>query len=304
MLNFKKIAAVVLSIIMTFSFSIFASAASTDTAANLTTSYDNSGQFLQVTLSTTNAVAGIKGTFTYDATAVQLLPDSTTFDDINVTDNTVANSLNCSAGSVAFVLLGDVTNGSTKWVTFKFTVLKTATTSFSLNGMSVCNVDEQDVTTTINNNSISVSVEALSTLGAQIRTETTTGTTQDIRFGSKLVRNVSETGEYITVGGTSYKATSCGYLVALTGNLAEGELMVAVKSTNTHVKNKQSTKCYLRTDDYFIYTLVVTGITSANNATQISVRPYVVYDIEGVDYYSYGNQVSKSINDVAAVTYK
>jgi len=289
---------------MIFSFSILANAASTDTNANLTTSYDNLGQYLQVTLSTTNAVAGIKGTFTYDATAVKLLPDSTTFDDDTVTDNTVANSLNCSTNSVTFVLLGDVTTGSTKWVTFKFTIIKTtANAAFSLSDMSVCNVDEHDVTTTINNKSISVSVEALSTLGAQIRSETTTETTQDIRFGSKLVRNDTGTGEYIKIGGTEYKAKSCGYLVALTDNLASGELMT-VGSANTDVKNKQSTNCYLRQTDYFIYTLVVTGITSTDNATQISVRPYVVYDIGGENYYSYGNQVSKSIDDVAAVAYK
>ena len=300
MSNFKKIAAIVLSLIMIFSFSIFASAASTVTDANLTTSYDNSGQFLQVTLSTSNAVAGIQGTFTYDAEAVELLPDSIVFSNA---DNTVDNSLNYSTGSVNFVMVGNVTSGSTEWVTFSFTVLKTADITFGLSNMSVCNVDEQDVTTTINNKTINVSVEALSTLGAQIRSKTIPDAAQDIRFGSKLVRNDTGTGEYIIVGGNTYKAKSCGYLVALTSKLANGEVMT-VGSTNTAVKNKQSTNCYLRESTYFIYTLVVTGITSTNNATQISVRPYVVYNVNGVNYYSYGNQVSKSINDVATVAYK
>ena len=307
MSNSKKIVTIVLSLIMVFNVCIFASATSpTASDVNLTTSYDDFGLYLLVTLSTTNAVAGLKATFTYDATAVELLPNGTTFDDDTVADNTVENSLNCSTNSVTIVLLGNVTSGSTEWVTFKFTVLKTTdNAAFSLSNMSVCNVDEQDVTTTINNKSISVSVEALSTLGAQIRSTTTTGTTQDIRFGSKLVRNVLETGEYITVGGTSYKATSCGYLVALTNKLSTGEMMtVDSKNTNPYVKNKQSTKCFLRQDTYFIYTLVVTGITSANNSTAISVRPYVVYNVNGVPTYSYGAQVSKSVSDVATVAYK
>jgi len=278
-------------------FCVFASAEGTPTNVNLTSSFDDSGQYLQITISTSNAVAGIMGTFTYDDTTVKLIPANTVF---CTSDNTVDNSLKCSENTVDIVLVGDVVDGTTNWITFKFEVLQTANVDFILSNVSACDVDEQDVYTTINNKTINVSVEALSTLGAQVCGETT----NNIRFGSKLVREATDTGEYIVVDGNTYKAKSCGYLVALTSKLASGEQMVAVDSTNTSVKNKQSTKCYLRQDTYFVYTMVITGITDTYKDTQISARPYVIYDVGGVDYYSYGNQVSKSVNEVEEVYYK
>ena len=308
MSNFKKIVSLVLSLVIISSLCVVASAADTDTNIKLTSSFDNDGKYLQVTISTTKAVAGLMGKLTYDADAVKLIPANTVFcvkDSPANTDNTVADSLKCNADSVDLVLVGDVAVGTTDWATFQFEVLKTDNVEFVLDNVTACNVDDQDVSVTISNKSMNVSVEALATLGAQIRQATSTETIHDMRFGSKLVREDTGTSEYIMVNGTSYKAKSCGYLVALTSKITNNSVVEAmtVGSADTDVKNKPATNCLLRLDAYFIYTVVVTGITSNDTSTQISVRPYVAYDDGGTLKYSYGEQVSKSVSDVVSVSY-
>ncbi|MDD4699448.1 MAG: hypothetical protein PHV07_04210 [Oscillospiraceae bacterium] len=307
MSKLKKIVAVALCFIMIFSFSVVANAADPD-SANLTTSYDDNGQYLLVTISTTNPLAGIQGTFTYNnTTAVNLLYQDTVF--VNP-ENTADNSINYSAGSVRFVLLGDVTNGTKNWATFKFEVKETANVTFSLENVTACDVGETLITQAINGASIKVSVEALVTLGAQIR-NTSTDASTDLRFGSKLVRSIDGVVENIVVDGIPYKATACGYLVAATNRITNPDDGSVAKMTvelaneqNSPIINIHATKCILSNDTYFIYTLVVTGITAKQKPLNICVTPYVAYVDNGVLKYFYGEQITKSANSVAASAYK
>lgn len=110
-------------------------------------------------------------------------------------------------------------------------------------------------------------------LGTQIRT---TGT-QGLRFGFKLSKSI--------FGDADVTNVSYGAVVIPEALLNGAELTLATENI-ADVKGKN---IFEETDDYIIYTAVVTNISEEHKNTRLSARAYVKYTFNGKDYTAYAN---------------
>lgn len=313
----KKLLAILVAFVMCFTvFGMVASASVQDTQVYLKLNYaDNAATTVNAIISTSQPCGAIQGTITYEGATF----DSASFIDGGDKDDEYVHDPD--AKTIKFVAVtDDLTNGDTNWVNFKFNITGNAT--FTLSDVSVCDVGATDIKNGIILPSQQIIVDTtIRTLGGQYRAQSG-DIKAALRFGSNLNRTKS-TSE-IKIDESTYKAVSCGYLIGFDFNIAdktqapkealksyvsrEGDKLVA--RANTGVFVKESKYYFTSTDTNLIYTYAVTGFYNGGTPVEkdghvlanetISAVPYVIYK-KGDDYdVLYGDEISRSYNEVFA----
>ena len=322
MKNFKRLFVLVLAVAMCLTaFAISSSAADEfNPTVNLLARYNETGDKIIVTVTTSDACGAIMGTLTTNATvngALEIkLADSKFVEDVKTEDN--SNYYTQVTNGVKFAVVTDkVTEGSKTWVDVYFNVKdikdgmdKADALKFTFADVQVCSVGEELVDGAALNDDVSVEIPfvSLRALGAKKQSDANA-----ILFGSRvdLIGSTEDAkaATNIVIGGVEYKATSCGYAYAYTNNVsadldnfgvqldANGEVKVK-NSTNTLFLNCKKYKYWDEENKkFFVYTLKINNV---NPSREISVRPYVVYEAEnGTKQLIQGNVISRSCNGIA-----
>lgn len=329
MKNFKRLFVLVLAVVMCLTaFAISSSAADEfNPTVNLLARYNETGDKIIVTVTTSDACGAIMGTLTTNATvngALEIkLADSKFVEDVKTEDN--SNYYTQVTNGVKFAVVTDkVTDGSKTWVDVYFDVKDIAdgmadanALKFTFADVQVCSVGEELVDGAALNDDVSVEIPfvSLRALGAKKQADDNV-----ILFGARVDLTGSTTNfkdsATIKVGDKEYQAKSCGYAYGYTNRVegankdfadfavklnAEGEVEPVSSDVSQYVLVKQCKKYkYWDAENkkFFVYTLKISNISDA--AREISVRPYVVYaDNEGNSFLIQGNVISRSCNGIA-----
>ncbi|MBQ9885852.1 MAG: InlB B-repeat-containing protein [Lachnospiraceae bacterium] len=130
-------------------------------------------------------------------------------------------------------------------------------------------------------------------LGTQIRTTEPTGLRFITQIGTTLIAQIealNAANASLQPDSTADKGIGFGTVVtmaSLVGN-AQIEKDVNVTKVTKGMAVCPAVKLFERTDDYYQYTAVVTGITARHYQTDIAARPYITYrDANGIErtYY-------------------
>lgn len=305
----KKSLAILVAIVMCFvAFGMVASAAEFNPKVYLNLTYaDNKAEIVNANISTDVACGAIQATLKFTGA---------TYNSANFAEaGDASDKLVVSDNQIKFVIVTDkLTQGDKNWANFKFKITGDAT--FELVDVSVCDVDAGNLKdyTVVAEKNIVVNT-TLRSLGAQYR-QAEGETVDALRFGANLKRT-KETSK-VVIGDGEYTAVACGYIagfdfniIAKTGSkealntyvTLEGNELKAIAGRGVIVKKSQR---YLEsTDTELIYTYAITGLKDADAYNEhiladeaISVLPYVIY-IDGDKYkVSYGEEISKSYNEV------
>lgn len=325
MKNFKRLFVLVLAVAMCLTaFAISSSAAGEfNPTVDLLARYNETGDKIIVTVTTSDPCGAIMGTLTSNALsndALEIkLADSKFVEDVEAQDN--SNYYTEVENGVKFAVVTDkVTEGGSKtWVDVYFDVkdIKDGMTAasaltFSFNDVQVCSVGEELAEgMSVDAATVEIPYVSLRALGAKKQSDADailfgsrvdlTGSSSDAKFATEIVVN-SET----------YKAKACGYAYAYTSNVSANDFagfgvqlngegnVVALDATTTLVKDCKYYKYWNTEDGYFVYTLKVNNIKPANLGKEIAVKPYVVYaDANGNKYLMQGNVISRSCNGIA-----
>ena len=144
-------------------------------------------------------------------------------------------------------------------------------------------------------------------LGAQIRGENVTDQTAatDLRFAFKMDIPGVEEGEIdgtwdasAKIGEKQCSVLEMGLLVVKTSNSEDLYGDMVAESSNGNVVKMNANKIYEITSDDITVTGVVTNIGNADFGTEISMRAYMVCEIEGVPTPVYSDIITRCVNDL------
>lgn len=304
MKSFKRILVLALAVVMCLTaFAISSSAAGDfNPEVNLLARYSENGNKIIVSITTTQKCGAMMATLTYPTDkGIALGADAGRFVE-DATGNTEYFDDSVD-GQVKFAVVTDnVAVGSTHWADICFDIdienLPDASTAidFELNDIQVCDIDETlDDAVDVGSEEVAFKYKSLRSLGAQKHT-----TDNALRFGTRAdfdkdgVNEGVVAANQIVIEGEVYTARRCGYTYGYTDKV-EGankdfadfrvELIDATKGMDLQVMNAnalavrtQKYYCYNEAENYFVYTLVIKGLT--NTSRNISVRPYVIYEAQ------------------------
>ena len=338
MKSFKRILVLTLAVVMCLTaFAISSSAANAfDPSAQLLARYNENGDKIIVSVTTTQECGAMMATLTYNGKGISLSEDTGRFIE-DAKNEKPGEFFETAEGQIKFaVVTDDVTKGSTHWADIVFDVdvnaiedntVDTKAIRFKLDDIQVCDINETlDDSVTVDDETVKFQYKALRGLGAQKRVNDSNNA---IRFGTRVdfeggsEQNVTAANK-ITIEGETYTARRCGYSLAYTNNVKDNfdnfgvELTNAANSMDLTAKNTNTTAVvrstkyykYSAEGDFFVYTLVVSGLNNdTNKAKEISVRPYVIYEADEADAEAKyvvinGDVLTNSYNGVnGALTY-
>lgn len=298
MKSFKRILVLALAVIMCLTaFAISSSAAgSFNPNVELLARYNENGDKIIVSITTTQKCGAMMATLTYPTgKGIALGADAGRFVE-DATGNTEYFDDSVD-GQVKFAVVTDnVAVGSTHWADICFDLdvanLSDDTTfNFRLKDIQVCDIEETlDDAVNVGSEKVAFEYKSLRSLGAQKRISDNA-----LRFGTRvdLLGATAEAANQIVIGNTTYTARICGYTYGYTNNVKGAKndfadfgvkLKDAKKGMDLEVTNPYSlfvrSNKYYRYDaegKFFVYTLAVTGL---NNDKELSVRPYVIYEAQ------------------------
>ncbi len=328
MIKFKKLLAVMLTVILCFSVcAISASAADNCTAkANIATAFmDANAAQIRVTITTTEKCGAISATLT--ATGATFENNTTSASLIEKTGDDNKYTVSEDKKTIKFVVVTDkLEEGDKVWASFIFNVEDT-NMNFTLSDIEVCDITATKLgkpTQSVESVTKLVST-TLGTIGATPRIDS-----NGFRFESRLNIN-TETNAITNISGAT--AVSCGYIVGYDFNIRnknnitndtydlkdyvqlDNSNKLVVKEAGKGVNVIQS-KYYISLDSVNNYmtlgfsikdftkdgnkvTTEVGGVTYTLYDEAIVYMPYVVYkNSEGQYSVAYGDQIMRSCAQV------
>lgn len=285
------------------------------------TSY-NTMENVMVSVTTKQAAGAVTGKLTFDSNLLSFDPEHTVCYEEGLE---VAEICTVEGNTITFaVVTDDLTNGSTQWIDFAFTVKASGTATFSVSEVQASDVGENLASsTTVAPETVNVNIGATVALGAQYRPATDENSNKAaLRFGAKIYRTKG-TNQMI-VDGEEKTALYCGFILGFEGNItaANGgtlpELTANFNSTTGTIESvtdgttvTKSAKAYATTDDYLVHTIAITGIGDTTTGTiggvanvlimdaPIVARAYVVYkNADGSYGITYAAQISRTLRAV------
>ncbi|MBQ9885851.1 MAG: discoidin domain-containing protein [Lachnospiraceae bacterium] len=138
-------------------------------------------------------------------------------------------------------------------------------------------------------------------LGTQVRVAEPTGLRFITQIGTQLIAQVealNAANNSLQPDSTADKGIGFGTVLMTASKLNGRELVKDVNATqvNKGMVVSPAVKLFERTNDYYQYTAVVTGINAKNYQTEIAARPYITYrDANGIErtyYYTEANSTA------------
>ena len=294
MRNFKKLIAVVVTLVMLLTVASFGVSANTAPTISLVgmpstgTTVEGTYYDVQVKLAdTANAVGGIEGTITFDAPLT--LADVVLSDTFVAAGNTEENSVAVSGNAIKFVGLA---TGDGVWFTLKFTVAKSDDTSATVafanvkgakaDGSDYVTVDTKDLAVSVVNNDI------VAAGGAAIKVVDTVDA-QDIMFQALVDAEALE---------AAYPGATVKKIGAVMGVAQKLDGVELVADINNSYAVSASTE-YDKAEDFAVN---LNKMTAALVGVKIVSRVYIVvnYSNEDITIYSNNYDMDYSVDNGCA----
>lgn len=278
---------------------------------------------VMISVTTNKAAGAVTGTLTFDSSLVSFDPAHTKCYEAGVS---AADLYTVEGNTITFVVVADdLVNGQTKWIDFAFVAKGAGTANFAMTKAQASDVGENlsDATDVVSVNK-AVSIGPLVVLGASYRPESESANGAALRFGTKLY--CDKDSSKIIVDGVEKTAVYCGYILGFEANIKLKNStdrvpeLGAIDFDRTNGKFTKVTagaimvnaqKALVIEEDYLVYTVAVTGITSDSRATiggvenvqiqnaPLVARPYIVYLNEDNTYGIYfGEQITRTFSEV------